>query len=57
MNAVHPYHSPELFSSYRHFVLSFHDTTFECVAKDYSVDVSKGSVVDLVAKEAERLGQ
>lgn len=57
MNAVHPHHSTKLFSTYRHFVLSFHDTTFECVAKGYSVEVSEGSVVDLVTKEAERLGQ
>ena len=31
MNSVHPYHRPDSFSSYRHFVLTFHDTIFECV--------------------------
>ena len=33
MNRVHPHHRAETFDSLRHFVLSFHDTTFECVAK------------------------
>lgn len=36
MNCVHPYHKPERFKSYRHFVLAFHDSTFECVAKGYA---------------------
>ena len=40
MNSVHPRHSPELFEGLRHYVLSFHDTTFECVAEgfDYSTE-------------------
>ena len=32
MNAVHPGHSPESFEALIHYVLSFHDSTFECVA-------------------------
>ena len=34
MNRVHPHHRPKAFASLRHFVLSFHDTTFESVAED-----------------------
>jgi hypothetical protein len=33
MNAVHPHHRPELFHGYEHFVLTFHDSTFECIAR------------------------
>jgi hypothetical protein len=36
MNSVHPYHRPESFSTLRHFVIAFHDSTFECVAKGYT---------------------
>jgi len=36
MNAVHPNHRPEAFSGYRHFVFTFHDSTFECIARDIS---------------------
>jgi len=32
-NRVHPYHSREPFDALRHFVLPFHDTTFECLAR------------------------
>jgi hypothetical protein len=33
MNAVHPHHNPERFQNLKHFVLSFHDSTFECIAR------------------------
>jgi hypothetical protein len=32
MNRVHHEHRPEIFSRLKHFILTFHDTTFECVA-------------------------
>jgi hypothetical protein len=31
-NRVHPRHRPESYASYRHFILGFHDSTFECIA-------------------------
>jgi hypothetical protein len=55
MSSVHPYHRPERFAEYRHFVLSFHDSTFECVAKSYSHELGQGPLDELVAKEAARL--
>ena len=48
MNSVHPYHSSALFSGYRHFILAFHDSTFECVAEGYDVHVSQGSIASTV---------
>jgi hypothetical protein len=44
MNSVHPYHRPELFSSYKHFVFAFHDSTFECVARAFTVTLQRGSL-------------
>ena len=32
MNRVHPKHDASRFGSLRHFVFTFHDNTFECVA-------------------------
>ena len=32
MNAVHPYHRPAVFDAFHHYVFTFHDSTFECVA-------------------------
>ena len=37
MNAVHRHHRPEAFAQLTHFVLSFHDSTFECVARELRV--------------------
>ena len=34
MNRVHPFHRPEAFDALRHFVISFHDTTLECIAEN-----------------------
>jgi hypothetical protein len=44
MNSVHPYHKPEHFADCRHFILTFHDTIFECIAGDYSVEQPPGSL-------------
>ena len=38
MNSVHPYHSAERFEEFRHYVLSVHDTTFECVANGFDYE-------------------
>ena len=37
MNRVHSRHKPESFSHLRHFVITFHDSTFECIAAGFSV--------------------
>lgn len=49
MNAVHPYHDKHRFmENKKHFIFSFHDTTFECVAEEFTVEVSTGSVKSMV---------
>ena len=44
MNRVHPRHSPDGFGLLRHFVITFHDSTFECVAAGFSVQPSSPAV-------------
>jgi hypothetical protein len=44
MNSVHPYHRPERFAKYKHFVFAFHDSVFECVAESFELSVHRGSV-------------
>jgi hypothetical protein len=44
MNSVHPYHRPERFATFKHYIFAFHDTTFECVAESFSVSLCRGSV-------------
>ena len=55
MNAVHPYHRPARFSSYRHFVLAFHDSTFECIANGYTFEIVAGPLNEVAAKAAKSL--
>ena len=49
MNSVHPYHRPEHFAKYKHYVFAFHDTTFECIAEGFAVSVHRGSVSSVVS--------
>jgi hypothetical protein len=42
MSSVHRQHRRERFVELRHFILSFHDSTFECVAPRYEVTVRPG---------------
>jgi hypothetical protein len=37
MNRVHPRHDATRFAAHRHFIFTFHDNTFECIAKGMSV--------------------
>lgn len=34
LNRVHHEHRPDLFARMRHYIVAFHDTTFECVCLD-----------------------
>ncbi len=44
-NAVHPYHKAEhFFKNKRHFIFFFHDSTYECIAKSFNVELIQGSV-------------
>lgn len=48
MNSVHPHHTPKLFAGYRHFIFTFHDSTFECIARSFTVTVQPGSVAEVL---------
>ncbi len=56
MNAVHPMHRPEFFRDYRHFIFAFHDSTFECVAKEFTVTVYEATMASLLPEMQRSLG-
>jgi hypothetical protein len=57
MNSVHPQHRLGSYSErYRHFILAFHDTTFECVAQRFTVALGSGPLVALATEVARGLG-
>jgi hypothetical protein len=55
MNSAHVRHKPERFLARNHYVLSFHDTTFECVADGYTVEAHDSSVREILPKMIELL--
>lgn len=34
---VHPYYTPDKWTDYKHYILTFHDNMFECVAKGFEI--------------------
>jgi len=39
MNSVHRCHDPETFKALTHYIFTFHDSTFECVAASFTFTV------------------
>jgi|WetSurMetagenome_2_1015567.scaffolds.fasta_scaffold147713_2 hypothetical protein len=50
MNEVHPLHHPSRFEGLHHFVLSFHDSTFEVIARTYAVSVARAPLFALLPR-------
>lgn len=43
MDKCHPYYHSEKWKEYHHYIITFHDNMFECVAKSYSIKKSNAS--------------
>lgn len=50
MNAVHRSHEASNFDRYRHFILTFHDSTFECAARGYVFQTRAETYKNLVGE-------
>ena len=46
---------PESWRDLRHFILWFHDSTFECLAQSYKVETHRVSMKKLLGMMVERL--
>jgi hypothetical protein len=55
MNEVHPYHNLKMFEGYKHFILAFHDSTFECIAEDFEVEIVDVTFFDALGLMKEKL--
>ena len=53
MNSVHRYHNPERFWLRKHYVLTFHDSTFECIADGYTIEEHQGSIEQILSRMIE----
>jgi hypothetical protein len=55
MNSVHPHHNPDRFWASKHFILTFHDSTFECIADGYDIEIARGTPNGAVPRMLELL--
>lgn len=55
LNRVHRGYRPEFWRTLTHYAFWFHDSTFECVAESYSVEVFHESFSALLARACARL--
>jgi hypothetical protein len=55
MNRVHHNHRPETFEKYKHFIFTFHDSMFECIAQSFKIDIHSGSLESCLTEMQKRL--
>ena len=55
INSVHRCYNPDRWRRLHHYVLWFHDTTFECVAESFQVELHRDSMANLLVHVCERL--
>ena len=55
INSVHSCYDPESWSNLKHYIFWFHDSTFECLADSYSVEVHKTNMQVLLLKISNEL--
>lgn len=55
INAVHSWYKAELWRDFSHYILPFHDSTFECIARGFKVEVLRLPLSDLLAEVCRRL--
>jgi hypothetical protein len=56
MNAVHPHHRPEAILSLSHYIFAFHDSTFECIASAYKIEVHESSIRNALGRLVAAIG-
>lgn len=49
MEKVHPYYDSKKWELYKHYILTFHDNMFECVAEDFEIREENSSLYNQVA--------
>jgi hypothetical protein len=55
INKVHRCYDPAAWREMNHFIFWFHDTTFECIAESFKVDLFRVSMAAMLARMCQRL--
>lgn len=54
MNSVHSNHNKARYmEGKKHFIFSFHDSTFECIAREFEIEVTVGTIKNMIPKMIE----
>jgi hypothetical protein len=56
-NAVHDSYKPDGWRTYKHYILPFHDSTFECIAKDLKIEVRETTLTKLLVELCQRFAE
>jgi hypothetical protein len=55
INAVHYRDDPASWAQLSHFILGFHDSTFECVARAFRVATRRSSIAEALTEACRKL--
>lgn len=55
INSVHSMYNPDSWRDLHHYIFWFHDSTFECVAKAYTVKTFQESMADMLTRMSNQL--
>jgi hypothetical protein len=55
INKVHHCYDPLFWREWNHYIFWFHDTTFDCIAKSFKVEVYRQSMAAMLATMCQRL--
>jgi len=55
INKVHRRYDPAHWEDSKHFIFWFHDTTFECIATSFKVEVHRESMASMLSRMCQRL--
>ena len=51
----HPYYDEQGYNNLNHYILTFKDNTFECIAEDYHIEYSFETIQDTFNKVVENV--
>jgi hypothetical protein len=57
INSIHNGYRPESWRNFNHYIFGFHDSTFECVAESFIVEVRTATIAELLAEICGKLVQ
>ena len=55
INKIHAHYNPERWRNDKHYIFWFHDSTFECIAESFTVELYQESMYQMLMRMVDRL--